>query len=187
MASFTKFELAEKLETLEPDSTFAFPGSWRSTEAGRVVLDVMQLKGWISFTSVPLEYKNRLRRLFSLLISGQLICVASATSDVDKLAMIGDASHKFHLRVVLVAKGLEGPEKNHFETWYGSNQHQAEYLCMLLGVQVPTEKLAVHRAGTQFEKRYVTEPGFARDYLKFTFPDFADVALATSKEVANFQ
>lgn len=163
---------------------FQLPGSWQGTPSGKVLLDIMAAKGWPSFRQLSVEDKNKLREVFRALEAGELRCVASKTNERDKRALIGDALHKLDLRLILVAKGLEGPEKLRFETWYGSNEHQAEYLSKFLAVQKPTSKSGIHNAGSEFESRYVAEGGFRPTYLLKEFgSDLAEAAIATVREL----
>lgn len=179
-------QLAECLDDFANPAPGAFPGSWRGMSEGAVVLELLALRSWSSWSAVPADHKNALRSIFHMLKSGELKVVSGKTSDRDKRALIGDALHKLDLRIVLVAKGLEGPDKMQWETWYGSNDHQAEYLSKLMNLPKPTTKLGIHNAGSEFESRYATEKDFRTVYLGSTFgSDLANAAVFTVKELVN--
>jgi len=177
--------LLGKWESFVPFSGLVFPHDWQSFEAGKVVQRLMAEKGWHNLNEVPTLDKRKLFEVFALVKAGDLVVKPPKTTDKLKVALVGDKFHGLHLVSIMVSKGLEGPEKMHFQDWYSSNEHFAEYLAELMSLPKPETKAGLRDAGTEFEYRYATEKGFARTYLCKQFGSaFACVASDTVSDLS---
>lgn len=177
-------QLSALLERLDPVGAPSFPTGWKTTPAGLVLQEVFSSRGWWSIAALPAAYKGKVRVLYSLLASGKVEYNAfKKTSESEMRALLGDALHGFHLRSVCISRDLDGPEKQAFLVHYASAEHQAQYICALEGTPVPTTKLGLHHASTEFESRYLN-PQFAVAYLRSVFVgDEAKMALGSVFEV----
>lgn len=89
-------------------------------------------------------------------------------SSVLARAEMGDALHKWDVRLVAFAMALSGTDKGLWLNYYGSNAHQAAYLCDSEGLPYPDSKTAIKHLGDRFEAEYL-DTDFRSRYLASTF------------------
>lgn len=83
-------------------------------------------------------------------------------------AFLGDALHKWDIRLVSFSMGLRGAELSAWHSYHGSNAHQAAYLCDVEDLVYPSTRSEIKALGDRFESQYL-EVDFRHTYLSMTF------------------
>lgn len=98
-------------------------------------------------------------------------------------AEMGDALHKWDIRLVGIAMGLTGPDKARWLNYYGSNAHQAAYLCDVEGLPYPDAAKTIKHYGDRFESEYL-DVDFRSGYLSATLGiDYYQMVKLSLKEL----